>query len=91
MAIIGNGAQAEFQALAFKAILGSSELTLYDVNPAATDKCVRNLAGLGFSINLAGSAEEAVQGAQIITTVTADKQYTTILTDNMIGSGVHIM
>jgi ornithine cyclodeaminase len=29
-------------------------------------------------------------GAQIITTCTADKQYATILTDNMVGSGVHI-
>ena len=31
-----------------------------------------------------------MEGAQIITTCTADKQYATILTDNMIGSGVHI-
>ena len=29
-------------------------------------------------------------GAQIITTCTADKQYATILTDNMVGSCVHI-
>ncbi|MDF2999329.1 MAG: ocd, partial [Xanthobacteraceae bacterium] len=28
--------------------------------------------------------------AQIITTVTADKQFATILTDNMVGPGVHI-
>lgn len=90
MAIIGNGAQAEFQALAFKAILGITDLTLYDIDPAATAKCVRNLADYGFEIRVAGSAEEAVQGAQIVTTVTADKQYATILTDNMIGSGVHI-
>ena len=31
-----------------------------------------------------------MEGAAIITTCTADKQYATILTDNMIGSGVHI-
>jgi ornithine cyclodeaminase len=29
-------------------------------------------------------------GAQIITTCTADKQYATILSDNMVGEGVHI-
>ena len=29
-------------------------------------------------------------GAGIITTCTADKQYNTILTDNMVGAGVHI-
>ncbi|ARR55790.1 ornithine cyclodeaminase [Rhizorhabdus wittichii DC-6] len=90
MAIIGNGAQAEFQALAFKAILGITEISLYDIDPAATRKCVGNLRSHGFDIRVANSAEEAVQGAQIVTTVTADKQYATILTDNMIGSGVHI-
>ena len=31
-----------------------------------------------------------MEGAQIITTCTADKQLATILTDNMVGSGVHI-
>lgn len=90
MAIIGNGAQSEFQALAFKAILGISKLRLFDIDPTATQKCVANLAGRGFDIIQCRSAEEAVEGAQIITTVTADKQYATILTDNMVGSGVHI-
>jgi ornithine cyclodeaminase len=35
-------------------------------------------------------AEDAMEGAEIATTVTADKQYATILTDNMVGSGLHI-
>ncbi|CAD0213206.1 putative ornithine cyclodeaminase [Agrobacterium fabrum] len=43
-----------------------------------------------FAIEICGSAEEAVEGADIITTVTADKQYATILTDNMVGPGIHI-
>lgn len=90
MAIIGNGAQSEFQALAFKAILGVSRLRLFDIDPAATQKCIGNLDGRGFEITRCQSAQEAVEGAQIITTVTADKQYATILTDNMVGSGVHI-
>jgi len=90
MAIIGNGAQAEFQALAFKALLGIRKLRLYDIDPVATQKCVRNLRDQGFEITACKSTEEAVEGAQIITTVTADKQYATILTDNMVGAGVHI-
>lgn len=90
MAIIGNGAQSEFQALAFKALLGIDTLRLYDLDPAATEKCRRNLDGLGFTITACSSAEEAVEGADIITTVTADKQCATILTDNMAGPGVHI-
>lgn len=90
MAIIGNGAQSEFQAMAFKALLGVDKLRLYDIDRDATEKCARNLAGLGFAIEPCRSAQEAVEGAEIITTVTADKQYATILTDNMVGPGVHI-
>ena len=90
MALIGNGAQAEFQALGFKAICGVTELRLYDIDPAATAKCVRNLAGFGMTVVACTTPEAAIQGAQIITTVTADKQYATILTDNMVGAGVHI-
>lgn len=90
MAIIGNGAQAEFQAMAFKSLLNVTRLRLYDIDPAAIDKCARNLEGQGFDISRCISAEAAVEGAHIITTVTADKQYATILTDNMVGSGIHI-
>jgi ornithine cyclodeaminase len=90
MAMIGNGAQAEFQALAFKAICGITEVRLYDIDPVATRKCAANLAGSGLKVVSCTSAEEAILGAQIITTVTADKQNATILTDNMVGSGVHI-
>lgn len=90
MAMIGNGAQAEFQALAFKALCGIQEVRLYDIDPAATEKCARNLSGSGLKVVSCRSSEEAIEGAQIITTCTADKQYATILTDNMVGPGVHI-
>ncbi|MGV1754649.1 ornithine cyclodeaminase [Agrobacterium sp. CG674] len=90
MAIIGNGAQSEFQALAFKAIVGVNVLRLYDLDPSATDRCASNLAGQGFTIIKCATSQEAVEGADIITTVTADKQCATILSDNMVGPGVHI-
>lgn len=90
MAIIGNGAQSEFQAMAFKAVLGIDKLRLYDIDPSATHKCAYNLRNQGFEIFEASSTEEAVSGADIITTVTADKKNATILTDNMVGEGVHI-
>ncbi|GAB4383808.1 MAG: ornithine cyclodeaminase [Albidovulum sp.] len=90
MAMIGNGAQAEFQALAFRALCAIEEVRLYDIDPAATRKCVANLEGSGLKVTPCASAEEAIEGARIITTCTADKQYATILTDNMVGPGVHI-
>jgi len=90
MAVIGNGAQCEFQALAFKTIVGVKTVRLYDIDPAATEKSARNLAGKGLEVVKCTSSEEALEGAQIITTCTADKQYATILTDNLVGAGVHI-
>lgn len=90
MALIGNGAQAEFQALAMKAVLGVERVRLYDIDPSATDKAMRNLRGSGLSLVACRSAESAVEGAEIITTATADRQFATILTDNMVGPGVHI-
>ncbi|MCE0504996.1 ornithine cyclodeaminase [Roseivivax sp. GX 12232] len=90
MAMIGNGAQAEFQSLAMKALVGLEEVRLYDIDAEATRKCARNLAGSGLRVVSCATAEEAIEGAQILTTCTADKQYATILSDNMVGSGVHV-
>ncbi len=90
MAMIGNGAQSEFQTLAMKAICGLKSVRLYDTDAKATAKCAKNLAGLGLEVVSCATPEEAIQGAQILTTCTADKQNATILTDNMVGAGVHI-
>ena len=90
MAMIGAGAQSEFQSLAMKALVGITSVRLYDIDPAATEKAARNLTGMGLNVVACKSAQAAMEGAQIITTCTADKQYATILSDNMVGSGVHI-
>lgn len=90
MALIGNGAQCEFQALAFRALCGINRLRLYDIDPRATEKALRNLRAQGFEVTACVSAQAAVEGAQILTTCTADKQFATILTDNMVGAGVHL-
>ena len=90
MAMIGNGAQSEFQCLAIKAVCGIDNIRLYDIDSAATEKCMKNLAGLGFHITACATPEEAIEGADVITVATADKDMQTILTDNMVGAGVHI-
>ena len=90
MALIGNGAQSEFQALAFRDLVGIRELRLYDTDPAATAKLVRNLTGHGLELRICASTAEAVCGADIVTTVTADKTNATILTPEMIEPGMHI-
>ena len=90
MAMIGTGTQSEFQALAFRAVLGITRLRIYDTDPAALDKFERNLAPLGFDIVRARSASDAAAGADIVTTCTADKANATVLTRDDIAPGVHI-
>jgi ornithine cyclodeaminase len=91
MALIGNGAQSEFQALAFHTLLGINEIRVFDVDARATDKLVANLASYPeLRVVRAKSTVDAVRGADIMTTVTADKAYATIITPEMIEPGMHI-
>lgn len=90
MAMIGSGSQAEFQALGFRAAMGIEDLRVYDVDPAAVEKLTRNLEPLGFRITAADSVDEAVNGADIITTCTADKAQNTILAAEHVRPGVHL-
>ena len=90
MAMIGTGCQAEFQAYAFKALLGIKNVRVFDIDHDAMDKFEANLQGSDFTITRCQSTSEAVVGAQIITTCTADKKQAKILTDNMVGQGIHI-
>jgi ornithine cyclodeaminase len=91
MALIGNGAQSEFQALAFHHLLGIDTLRLFDTDALATAKLVRHLrATPGLRVVVCASTAEAVRGADIVTTVTADKANATILTPQMIEPGMHI-
>ena len=93
MALIGNGAQSEFQAIAFHHLLGIRELRLYDLDGRATEKLEYNLARLalpGLTIVRCASIAAAVRGADIVTTVTADKRNATILTPELIVPGMHL-
>jgi ornithine cyclodeaminase len=82
MALIGNGSR-EFQAIAFHTLLGIDEIRLFDIDRKASEKLAANLAGYPqLKLTIAGSVAEAVRGADIVTTVTADKAYATILTPN---------
>ncbi|ARP81028.1 ornithine cyclodeaminase [Bordetella genomosp. 8] len=92
MALIGNGAQSEFQAIAFHDMLGVDEIRIFDVDEQATAKLRRNLATAAPALRVvvARDTATAVRGADIVTTVTADKAYATIVTPDMIEPGMHI-
>jgi ornithine cyclodeaminase len=94
MALIGNGAQSEFQALAFHHLVGIEEIRVFDTDAQATAKLVHNLQAnpdaAGLKLVVCKSTAEAVRGADIVTTVTADKAYATIITPEMIEPGMHL-
>ncbi|EWT04737.1 ornithine cyclodeaminase, partial [Intrasporangium chromatireducens Q5-1] len=90
MALIGSGSQAEFQALGMRAALGIETLRIWDTDPAAMEKALRNLTPLGFDVIVAESAADAVAGADVITTCTADKTLATVLRDADVRPGVHL-
>ena len=94
MALIGNGAQSEFQAVAFHRMLGIRELRLFDTDPKATAKLEQNLRDMPELADLrivrAASSADACKGADIVTTVTADKRNAVILTPPMIAPGMHL-
>ena len=94
MALIGNGSQSEFQAIAFYRMLGIRELRLFDIDPLATTKLERNLRSMPELADLriirATSSSDACRGADIVTTATADKRNAVILTPPMIKPGMHL-
>ena len=57
MGMIGNGAQCEFQALAFQKVVGVETVRLYDIDPRATTKASRNLKSSGLNVIICRSAE----------------------------------
>lgn len=90
MAMIGTGSQAEFQALGMRAALGINRLRIWDLDPAAMTKFVLNAERLGFEVHVATGVRDAVLGADVITTCTADKANATVLDDDLVAAGVHV-
>lgn len=90
MALIGTGAQSEFQTLAFQELLGIREVVVFDPDPAAVEKYRRNTAAFGLTVRTARSAADAVAGADIVTVCTAVKGRQAIISRNMLKPGVHI-
>lgn len=90
MAMIGAGAQSEFQTLAFQAILGIEEVRVYDPDPAAIAKYLANTAGFGLKITAVNSVEAAVYRADIVTIATAVKGRAAVVNSSMLSPGTHI-
>lgn len=90
MALIGAGAQAEFQALAFHFALGVKTIRYYDIDVQAMEKFAKNLANYSINLVACDTIEAVIEGADIVTTATADKKKAIILLEKMLRPGMHI-
>ncbi|WP_448759876.1 ornithine cyclodeaminase [Actinomyces oricola] len=90
LGLVGAGSQAQFQVLAMCAVRSLPQVAVYDIDPAASAKLARNLARHGIDVRIASSAAQAVAGADVITTCTADKRNAIVLERQDVRPGVHI-
>ena len=89
MAIIGNGCQCEFQALAFVHLCGITKIILYDIDVAASEKSKNNLEKF-VQVEISNSIKEAVLNAHIITTCTNVETHACLIEDENLPENVHI-
>lgn len=90
LALIGTGAQSEFQVKAAKLVRDIKEVRYFDIDPKAMDKFKKNVSNLSFKLVRCKNAKQAIQGADIVTTCTACKAHVDVIKNEWITAGVHI-
>jgi len=90
LAIIGTGAQAEFQVCGFAGFFQLEEVRFFDTDPQAMVKFSRNLSGQKFRLIPCRSIIESVRHADIVITATAAKKRQSLFEFEDISPGAYI-
>jgi ornithine cyclodeaminase len=90
IALIGTGAQSEFQVLAHKLVRDITTVKYYDTDSDAMQKFAHNMQDSGLRLIACKNAEEAVRDSDIIIVCTACKDHVDVILDEWIKPGVHI-
>lgn len=90
LAIIGTGAQSEFQVLALQLVRHIKEVRYFDTDSKAMDKFEKNMKGKSLKLVRCKNAREAVAGADIITVLTAYNAHVDVVKNEWIRAGTHI-
>jgi ornithine cyclodeaminase len=90
MALVGTGAQSEFQVRALKLVRDITEVRYFDIDSKAMDKFERNMKGMNIKFVRCKNAKAATIGADIITTCTACKANVDVIKSDWVKAGVHI-
>lgn len=89
-AIIGTGAQSEFQIYGLQLVRDIKEVRYFDTDPQAMNKFEKNMKHASVKLVRCKTAKEAVQGADIVTVVTACKAHVDVIKNEWITEGMHI-
>lgn len=90
LAIIGTGAQSEFQVLAQQVVLPLKTVRYFDPNKSAMDKFTLNMQEQDLQLVPCDSIDAALDGADVVITLTAAKCKNHIITVDQVRPGVHI-
>jgi ornithine cyclodeaminase len=90
IAIIGNGAQAEFQALAFNSVFPLHSISFYDIDEQAMEKFSKNMHTYNFKLLPCSNIKQCIKNADIIVTATAAKKRINLFSIDQIKPGTHI-
>jgi ornithine cyclodeaminase len=90
VALIGNGAQSEFQIMGLQLVRDITEVRYFDIDSKAMDKFSKNMKNKKIKFVKCKNAKEAVFGADIITTITACKANVDVIKNDWVKDGVHI-
>lgn len=94
LALIGTGAQSEFQVRATQLVRDIQEIRYFDIDDKAMDKFERNIQRIAqnksIRLTRCKNAKEAVTGADIITVCTACKAHVDVIKNSWVKEGMHI-
>jgi len=90
MAVIGTGAQSEFQVRTACLVRDIKQVRYFDIDEKAMDKFEQNMSKYSVQLIRCSSAEDAVSSADIVTVCTACKKHVDVIKSAWIKSGTHI-
>lgn len=90
LAIIGTGAQSEFQVKGMQVVRKIKQVRYFDIDERAMDKFEKNITDKNIKFMRCKSAKEAVKNADIITVCTACKANVDVIKNDWVKPGVHI-
>lgn len=90
IAIIGTGAQAEFQIKAVETILPIEKVSFFDIDPASMKKFSANMEDEDLVLKPCSNIIDTIRDADLIITATAERKKNRLFNSAMVSEGVHI-